>query len=206
MSISLVLFDMNDVLCRYDRVARIARLAAITGRESDVIDAAIWGSGYEDSADIGTMGADDYLCGFGERIGCSLTLGDWVESLRGSMTPVLAALALAQQVGRTVRIAALTNNNFLVAREIATIFPAIPAIFGSAFNVSAEFGARKPDPEVYRRCIARHGVRGASTLFIDDSAANVAGAEAAGLLAYRHTSVEALADLLRQYGLLPGTP
>lgn len=205
MSISLVLFDMNDVLCRYDRAARIAGLSTIAGREPEVIKAAIWDSGYEDSADIGAMGADDYLSGFGERIGYGLTLNEWVGSLRGSMTPLPAALALAQQVGRTARIAALTNNNFLVAREIGAIFPTMPLIFGSAFNVSAEFGARKPDPEVYRRCIARHDVQPAATLFIDDNAANVAGAEAAGLLAYRHTSVEALAGLLRQHGLLPGT-
>ncbi|WP_413989064.1 HAD family hydrolase [Labrys okinawensis] len=203
MSISLILFDMNDVLCHYDRAARIAGLAAIAGREPEAIEEAIWASGYEDSADIGAMGADDYLRGFGERIGYRLTLGDWVGTLRGSITPLLEAIALAQQVRQTVRIAALTNNNFLVAREIATIFPAVPAIFGSAFNVSAEFGARKPDPEIYRRCIARHQVQAAATLFIDDSVANVAGAEAVGLLAHRHTSMTALTDLLLHYGILP---
>jgi FMN phosphatase YigB (HAD superfamily) len=203
MSIALVLFDMNDVLCRYDRATRIAQLAAITGREPEAIETAIWDSGYEDSADVGAMTADAYLWGFGERIGHPLALGDWVRTLRASMTPLPTALALAQQVGQTVRIAALTNNNFLVAREIAAIFPAIPPIFGSAFSVSAEFGARKPDPEVYRRCIARHGISADATLFVDDSAANVAGAEAAGLMAHRYTTVEALSDLLRQHRLLP---
>jgi glucose-1-phosphatase len=201
--IALVLFDMNDVLCRYDRAIRIAGLAAIAGREPETIEAAIWGSGYEDSADAGTLGADDYLGGFGERLGHPLTLGDWVATLRASMTPLPAALALALEVGRMVRIAALTNNNFLVAREIAAIFPAIPPIFGNAFHVSAEFGARKPDPEVYRRCVAQLGTSAAATLFVDDSPANVAGAEVAGLLAHRHTTVEALADLLQRYGLLP---
>jgi len=46
-------------------------------------------------------------------------------------------------------------------------------------------------------------VPAAATLFVDDSAANVAGAQAAGLKAHRHTTVEALADLLRRHGLLP---
>ena len=204
MAIALVLFDMNDVLCRYDKAARIAGLAAIAGREPAAIEAAIWGSGYEDTADAGTIGADEYLSGFAERIGHPLTLGDWVGTLRASMTPLPAALALAREVGRTARIAVLTNNNFLVAREIAAIFPAIPKIFGSAFHVSAEFGARKPDPEVYRRCVVRMGMTAAATLFVDDSAANVAGAEAAGLAVHRHTTVEALADRLRQDGLVRG--
>jgi putative hydrolase of the HAD superfamily len=194
---------MNDVLCRYDKSVRIAGLAAIAGQKPEVIEAAIWGSGYEDSGDAGTMGADDYLRGFGERIGHPLTLGDWVDTLRASMTPLPAALALAEAVGRTVRIAVLTNNNFLIAREIAAVFPAIPQIFGSAFHVSAEFGARKPDPEVYWRCVAKLGAPASATLFIDDSAANVAGAEAAGLSVHRHTTIEALADRLQRQGLLP---
>jgi FMN phosphatase YigB (HAD superfamily) len=200
--IALVLFDMNDVLCRYDRAVRVAGLAVVAGREPETIEAAIWGSGYEDSGDTGAMGADEYLSGFGERIGYPLTLGDWLATLRASMTPLPAALALARRVGRKARIAVLTNNNLLVAREIAGIFPAIPAIFGRAFHVSAEFGVRKPDPEAYRRCVARLGTPPEATLFVDDSRKNVAGAEAAGLLAHRHTTVEALADLFRRHGLL----
>src|SRR4051812_28609843 len=113
--IALVLFDMNDVLCRYDRAVRIAGLAALAGRDPETIEAAIWGSGYEDSADTGAIGADDYLSGFGERIGYPLTLGDWLSTLRASMTPLPAALALARRVGRSVQVAALTNNNLLVA-------------------------------------------------------------------------------------------
>jgi len=203
MAIALVLFDMNDVLCRYDRAARIAGLAAITERDPEAIEAAIWGSGFEDSADAGTLGADDYLQGFGARIGHPLTLGAWAGALREAMTPLPAALALAQAAGRKARIAVLTNNNFLIAREIAAVFPDIPRIFGKAFHVSAEFGVRKPDPEVYRRCVARLGLPAAATLFVDDSAVNVAGAEAAGLSAHLHSTVEALTERLRREGLLP---
>jgi putative hydrolase of the HAD superfamily len=196
--IALVLFDMNDVLCRYDRAVRIAELANLAGREPDDIETAIWRSGYEDRADAGEFGADEYLRGFGERIGTALTARDWVAALRASVTPHPEALALAEELARTIRVAVLTNNNLLVAREIANIFPAIPAVFGSAFHVSAEFCARKPDPEVYRRCASRLGVPTSEILFVDDSPANVTGAEAAGMLAHRHTALETLAARLRQ--------
>ncbi len=45
--IAAVLFDMNDVLYRYDRGRRVARLAAFSGLAETVVEAAIWGSGYE---------------------------------------------------------------------------------------------------------------------------------------------------------------
>ena len=51
--IAAVLFDMNDVLYRYDRGRRIARLATLSARTEAEVEAAIWGSGYEDSGDGG---------------------------------------------------------------------------------------------------------------------------------------------------------
>jgi len=43
----------------------------------------------------------------------------------------------------------------------------------------------KPDPAIYALAIERFGIDPAGALFIDDNAANVAGAEAAGIAAYR---------------------
>jgi putative hydrolase of the HAD superfamily len=46
---------------------------------------------------------------------------------------------------------------------------------------SSEEGVRKPDPEIYLRTAARLGVAPEACAFLDDSPANVAGAEAAGM-------------------------
>jgi hypothetical protein len=51
--ISTVLFDMNDVLCRYNREVRVARLTRA------------------------------YLSGFAARLGGILTLAAWVDALLG---------------------------------------------------------------------------------------------------------------------------
>ena len=55
---------------------------------------------------------------------------------------------------------------------------------------------------MYSRYVDALGVPAAETLFIDDSGANVAGAERAGLQAHRHTTVKVLADALERSGLL----
>lgn len=69
--------------------------------------------------------------------------------------------------------------------------------------VSGDERVMKPDPEIYRRLLARNGLRAGDCLFIDDSPRNVAGAEAVGMAAIRFTDPAALqADLVR-LGVLP---
>jgi hypothetical protein len=46
--ISLVLFDMDDVLSHYDRSARVNHLSALSGQAPETVHQAIWGSGLED--------------------------------------------------------------------------------------------------------------------------------------------------------------
>ena len=71
--ISTLLFDMNDVLYRYDRSVRVARIARICREPTTAVAKAIWELGFEDSGDSGVIDADAYLAGFGERLGCPLT-------------------------------------------------------------------------------------------------------------------------------------
>ena len=120
-----------------------------------------------------------------------------------ALTPLPETLAVAATVGGRAPVAVLTNNNLLVAREIDAIFPDLRPIFGRNIFVSAEFRARKPDPPVYRRCLARLGAAPETALFVDDSSRNVAGAERAGLSGFLYADADALAERLRGAGLLP---
>ena len=95
-----VIFDMDDVLCRYDLGRRLRALARITGQMPRDIRAAIWDSGFEDAADTGAFpDPDDYLREFGKRIGFPLTRQHWVEARREAMQPWPDMLALARHIG-----------------------------------------------------------------------------------------------------------
>jgi putative hydrolase of the HAD superfamily len=108
--------------------------------------------------------------------------------LRAAVRPTAETLALAAWVRRQARVAVLTNNNLLVKRAADTVFPELRPIFGPNFFVSGEFHARKPEPEAYLRCLAHVGAAAEATLFVDDSARNVAGAKRAGLQAHLYRS------------------
>ena len=200
--ISLILFDLNGVLYRYDRDARVGHLSVATKRPPDAVRAAIWDSGFEDAGDAGALDAAGYLRGFGACLGCALAEADWVAAQLAAVTPIPATLALLWRLRAGVRCGVLTNNNLLVLRHFPALYPEVAPLVGERACVSAEFGARKPDADVYRRCLVRLGVAPAAALFVDDSAANVAGAEAAGLVGYEYIGAEALAVELGGRGLL----
>jgi FMN phosphatase YigB (HAD superfamily) len=190
--ISLVLFDLDDVLCRYDRSARIAHLAGVVGRDAPTVRQAIWDSGLEGRADAGQVSDADYISELGALLGYPLTVDDWLDARRAAMTADPEAIRLAREVSTRHKAAVLTNNCCLLADHIHYLCPPVAGIFGAQVYASASFGFAKPSPELYLRCVKHLRVDPAKVLFIDDVEANVAGAIQAGLQAYRFVDTAAL--------------
>ena len=78
-----------------------------------------------------------------------------------------------------VRLWGLTNFTTKYVRAAHELFPELSLLRDTV--VSSEEGILKPDPEIYRRAIARFGVDPAATLFVDDKPANVEAARGLGL-------------------------
>jgi len=68
--------------------------------------------------------------------------------------------------------------------------------------ISAAEKLLKPDAEIYTRLMGRNGLSPENCIFIDDSAANVAGAKAVGIDAILFEDAAGLAGQLQQRGLL----
>ncbi|MDK2761130.1 MAG: HAD family phosphatase [Sphingopyxis sp.] len=62
----------------------------------------------------------------------------------------------------------------------------------------------KPDPAIYALAIARFGIDPAGALFVDDVAANIAGAESAGIAGHRFIDAATLERTLVARGFLAG--
>jgi len=199
--IEAVVFDMDEVLCRYRIERRLALLASWSGRSQDAIHAAIWRSGFEDEAERGVWNADAYLHEFGERLGYPLSAAQWVAARRAAMEPDEAVLAIARRLSADRPVAMFTNNPLLLKRHIGEVFPAVPEIFGTRAVFSAELGRSKPDPEAFDRLARRLNVPPGALLFFDDDADYIAGARRAGLAAYRFEGAAAVCDRLAAHGV-----
>jgi 2-haloacid dehalogenase len=123
--------------------------------------------------------------------------GRWHEMLNG---PIAGTVAILEALhAAKVPLYALTNWS-------AESYPHAEELYGflglfRGVVVSGRIGLVKPDREIYDHTITRFGVVPERTVFIDDSAKNVAGAEAAGLRALHFTGPEALARDLAALGL-----
>ncbi|MBK3839988.1 HAD family phosphatase [Paraburkholderia sp. SEWSISQ10-3 4] len=200
--ISLVLFDMDDVLSHYDRSARVHHLSVVSGRTYETVREAIWESGLEASADAGLISDEEYLTAMGEILGCHVTRDDWLVARRASMSPNFEVLALVRKLSARYRVAVLTNNCRLVTENIQYLNPAVAELFGPHVYASASFGAAKPAAHTYLRCLDALGVSAAETLFIDDLEVNAEGAINAGLHGHVFTGAGSLSEELERRKLL----
>jgi 2-haloacid dehalogenase len=121
----------------------------------------------------------------------------YLEHFADTLTgPVPGSAELVRELRALgVRLLGLTNWS---AETFHLAAPAAPAIgLLEDVLVSGEVGVAKPDPRVFALLTQRFGLRPERTVFVDDSAANVAGGAAAGFDAVLFTTAEALrADLV----------
>lgn len=123
--------------------------------------------------------------------------GRWMEMLAGPIGGTVAILERLHEAG--VPLYALTNwsaETFPIAEELYDFLGRFRGIV-----VSGRIGLVKPDAAIYAHTIERFGVTPERTVFIDDSAKNVAGAAATGLRAVHYTGPDALARDLAALGL-----
>ena len=124
----------------------------------------------------------------------------WPETLGGAIEGTVEILGELRSRGTSIY--ALTNwsaETFPLARPR---FPFLEWFDGIV--VSGEAKLAKPDPRIFTHLLERFDLEPASTVFIDDSAANVRAAEEAGLIAIQFEDPYQIRRDLSAFGLLPG--
>ncbi len=112
----------------------------------------------------------------------------WEDMVPGAIDGSVAILQELKE--RRTPLYALTNwshETFPIARPRFSFFDWFDGIV-----VSGEVRLVKPDARIYRHLLERYGLAAEDCVFIDDSAANVRGAEAVGITGLHFTSPEQL--------------
>ncbi len=196
----LFVFDMDDVLYDYDWRIRMAGLTRLTGLDLPELRRRWWHDEGEWRAEAGGFAdADAYHAALQQALGVPISVDDWVANRRGAMSvwpESLDAVARAAQLGR---VSLLTNNGPLLEAHLPEIAPELVPLFGDDLYTSSRYGARKPDPKVFRGVLAAYDADPADVFFADDLAQNVAGAESVGITAHRFTGSAGLRDAVERF-------
>ena len=116
----------------------------------------------------------------------------WPEMLGG---PIPGTSELVTELAKSGReLYAISNFNGEVWPATMDAFPMLNCF--EDIGISSFVGVCKPDPRIFAVALRRFGVAAGDCLFIDDVAANVDGAKAAGIAAVQFTSAAALRGLL----------
>jgi putative hydrolase of the HAD superfamily len=200
--VELLVVDVDGVLYRYDRGRRVAELARALDRPDGAVHDALFASGLEDRADAGELGPDEYLEALGQQLGTTVTRRVWAAARAAAMAPDDEVLRLVQRVSMDTPVASLSNDGALLAEEAPRIVPELAALGGARMFFGGTLGVAKPDPAAYLKVVEAYGVAPGAAAFVDDAAANVAGAEAAGLRGHLFTGRDDLAVFLSALRLL----
>ncbi|QYH36557.1 HAD-IA family hydrolase [Salinibacterium sp. M195] len=181
----LFIFDMDDVLYRYDWRARMAAMSELTGLTFLELRRLWWHEDGEIGAEAGLyQTGDEYLEAFEKAIGQSVDVDRWVEIRGAAMTVWPESIAAARRASELGRATLLTNNGALLGEHLPTLAPELVDIFGDHLRTSSHYGARKPDPAVYERTLEAYGVDPKHAFFADDMPENIASAQKLGITSH----------------------
>jgi 2-haloacid dehalogenase len=121
----------------------------------------------------------------------------WHEMVPGEIADSVAVLQELRTGG--VPLYAITNFSREKFAECEIRFPFLKEAFDDVV-VSAHEGILKPDPAIYRVLFARNEIVPEQTIFIDDSAANVAAARDFGMHAHHFSGADGLRAVLAEHG------
>jgi putative hydrolase of the HAD superfamily len=144
---------------------------------------------------VGDVTHQAWMAGVGAELGAPAAVAEW-QTYHGDVDGEVRAL-VADLRAAGVPVGLATNATDRLDADLEEL--GLVGTFDAVINASV-VGFAKPHPGFFAAACAALGVAPGDCLFVDDSARFVAGARAAGLLAYRYTGPADLAYIRAAFG------
>ena len=197
-----LIFDLGNVLIRWNP-KRVFRTIFKTEAAIDKFLAEICTMDWNEKQDAGRSIAE------GNRIliekhpqyqtEIEAYYGRWAEMLGGEIKGTVEILEELKAT-RKYRLYALTNWSAETFPEALKRYEFLQ--YFKEILVSGKEGIKKPNAAIYELTLSRFGIDSATAIFIDDSARNVAAAEAVGIPSIHFKSAAQLRQALTDLGVL----
>ena len=196
-----ILFDMGNVLIRFDRKLFLDRLE-VSEADKDTLLREVFANVEWAQMDRGTKTEETALESMRKRLpqrlhGAAETLTlHWDEPL----VPIEGMYELVEELKEKGYGLYLLSNASYRQHDY---WPRIAASkFFDGTLISADVKVIKPQPEIYRLCLEKFGLKAEECFFIDDAPANIEGANRCGIAGcVFHGDAEQARKALRQAGV-----
>ena len=197
-----ILFDMGQVLIRFDQKYFIKRLG-IEDADLELLLREVYRSVEWVQMDRGTLREEDAFRSISKRLPERLHDATWKLICMWDR-PILEVAGMYELVEE---LKGLGYGIYLLSNASVRqhdYWPRIPASrFFDGKLISADVHVIKPQPEIYRLCLEKFGLQAEECFFIDDAPANIEGALCCGIPgAVFHGDAKLLRSQLRAAGIL----
>ncbi len=181
--ISAFLFDIGNVLLRFDFALALKKLAA----ESEVHDPAAVLARIErvkEAYEDGRIGRAEFLRGTREVLGYRGSDAAFIAAWEDIFEPNAPMVALVERLHGRFPLYLLSNTSDIHRDYVFRRYPVFSRFAAGTYSYAVR--ASKPGAEIYREAIRAHGLDPARTFFIDDLLPNIETARALGFRAHHY--------------------
>lgn len=200
LPVKALFFDIGNVLVTFDLAGLLKDFAWGPGSSPWRVARMVWSRRLIDDVERGKLDGSQLHEAVQEQTGYEGDLEAFGRIWNGHFRLDAAAAALFRRSAKRRPAYLLSNTNPLHWEHIRRRYAFAREAAGAV--LSHEVGSRKPERAIYDAAVKRAGCAPGECVFFDDVAANVAGAKAAGLRAFRFRGAKRLEGDLTELGLL----
>ena len=195
-----VIFDFGNVIYRFDLRRCTTELSRLCGLDSEEILRRVFDeSGLEWEYMAGNLDSSQFLAEASRLCGYPFEAEHFARTFSDIFTPIESTMTLVRHLKPGYKLGLISDTSewhFERAIRLCPVYPLFDAVL-----LSYRERRLKPDRGLFESCLAQLNLRPEQCVFIDDRAANTAGARAMGLHAITYQGHEALMESLRQLGI-----
>jgi FMN phosphatase YigB (HAD superfamily) len=197
MEVEAFIFDIGNVLVRFEAGKAERTLAKLGVQQPDFAALALLGRRYES----GEVDRVEFLAALREVLGGGLSDDVLSTAWQEIFEPNEPMWELVEKLHGRYPLYLLSNTNCLHHEYLVREYPVFGKFADGVFSYRA--GMMKPERGIFELAIRQFGVNPAATVYLDDLPANVEAARGVGLRAfvYRHDAHSELAPTLRAQGV-----
>ena len=198
-----IIFDLGGVIIHLNEPLAHKALAELAGLSLDEVQERI-----KDNLSLfhdferGRISNEDFLEGLRKLIGKRVLDSQLIEAWNAMLLELPESnIKALKELGKEYKLFMFSNTNDIHVEEVhkrvnrASGLPDFSPLFRKVYY-SQQVGERKPDAAALQRVLDEQGLDPAETLFIDDNAANIKGAEGLGIQTWHYQINTLLEDAL----------